>query len=165
MDNCFFCGAEGIACYTKADDKGVDRDACFSCAKGPAVGPPIIQERRAVGRAASAIESVAPVAFAAESIEQVVAGKAVPIDTPKLKIQKPAYVVKAEKKAAAPTEDLAAAYAAAIDSRKDRAAILDGTAECKNGHKICLENANPADLRRIQKYYCQPCIKGYSKKS
>lgn len=170
MDNCFFCGAEGIACYTKTDDKGVDHDACFACAKGPAVGPPIVQTRRPVGANASMLASAAPVStpfdnlvpaapVAEGAVLSVAPGTKTAKAEPKLRIQKPAYVAKAEK-----TEDLAAAYATAIASRKDREAILAGTAECKNGHKICLENANPADLRRIQKYYCQPCIKGYAGK-
>lgn len=49
-------------------------------------------------------------------------------------------------------------YAAAIAKRKVQAV------ECKHGHPVNIENANPPDLRRDGKYCCLPCIKNYAKK-
>jgi hypothetical protein len=97
----------------------------------------------------------------------------------KAKATKPAKVAKAPKaKKAAPVIDPNSSPAvvtrrarhAGDDSdlttlyETAKAAMRDpNRAACKNGHPICLGNANPADLRRLTKYYCLPCIKGYAK--
>lgn len=57
------------------------------------------------------------------------------------------------------TTDLPALYEIAKAAMKDQTRT-----HCKNNHEISLANANPADLRRLKKYYCLECIRNYAKK-
>ena len=68
---------------------------------------------------------------------------------------------KPARKVAAPADgfDYAAAFEIAKSEMRD-----PNRPTCKAGHPICLENANPANLRRGNVYRCLPCIQGYTKK-